>query len=517
MPEYITKACCPLLLLLVCCSMSVADGALPGEVTDWHGFAMHTFPLEGRTCRVAVPKAAAPGKPWIWRARFWGHEPQTDLALLAEGFHVAHIDITDLFGGPEAMRLGDALYAFLTQQHGFSPKPALEGMSRGGLFVYNWAASHPDKVACIYADAPVLDIRSWPGGLGAGQGSPEAWVKCLAAYGLDAETVLGFKGNPLDRLAPLAEAGVPVFHVCGDADEVVPYAENTAVLKERYRALGGSFAEVLKPGVGHHPHSLADPGVIVDFILRHTVDTGDYFYLRSGLDRCRLRFERDKVGRVAFLGGSITHNPGWRPMVIEHLQSRFPETQFEFISAGIPSMGSTPGAFRLERDVLSQGKVDLLFQEAAVNDSTNGYPDTECVRAMEGIVRHARRANPAMDVVFLYFVDPDKMASYRRGEVPPVIVSHERVAKHYGVPGIHLAREVTERIDAGEAVAIVPSELHLRQGDSLTIVNGDDRQHEIGVFSVRSGETVSYTFPNKGTFVGACTLHSGGGVTIYVE
>lgn len=73
------------------------------------------------------------------------------------------------------------------------------------------------------------------------------------------------------------------------------------------------------------------------------------------------------------------------------------------------------------------------------------------------------------------------------------------------------------RIDAGEPVAIVPSELHLEQGDSLTIDNGDDRLHEIGVFSVRSGETISYTFPNKGTFVGACTLHSGGGVTIYVE
>lgn len=74
----------------------------------------------------------------------------------------------------------------------------------------------------------------------------------------------------------------------------------------------------------------------------------------------------------------------------------------------------------------------------------------------------------------------------------------------------------TARIDAGEAVAIVPSEIHLAAGDTLTIENHDDRRHEIGVFNVGSGETRSYTFPNKGTFVGACTLHSGGGVTIYV-
>jgi hypothetical protein len=69
---------------------------------------------------------------------------------------------------------------------------------------------------------------------------------------------------------------------------------------------------------------------------------------------------------------------------------------------------------------------------------------------MEGIVRHARLANPAMDIVLLHFVDPDKMAVIRRGSTPAVIESHERVADHYDVPSIDLAREVTERIHAGE-------------------------------------------------------------------
>lgn len=43
---------------------------------------------------------------------------------------------------------------------GFNKKVALEGMSRGGLIVYNWAAQNPEKVACIYADAPVMDFKS---------------------------------------------------------------------------------------------------------------------------------------------------------------------------------------------------------------------------------------------------------------------------------------------------------------------------------------------------------------------
>ena len=31
---------------------------------------------------VVKPYAVASGRPWVWRARFWGHEPQTDLAML---------------------------------------------------------------------------------------------------------------------------------------------------------------------------------------------------------------------------------------------------------------------------------------------------------------------------------------------------------------------------------------------------------------------------------------------------
>ena len=73
------------------------------------------------------------------------------------------------------------------------------------------------------------------------------------------------------------------------------------------------------------------------------------------------------------------------------------------------------------------------------------------------------------------------------------------------------------RLDSGEAVAIVPNELHFAPGDKLTLVNDDDRRHELGVLSVDPGETVSYSFPNKGVFNGACTLHNTGKVTIYVE
>lgn len=156
------------------------------------------------------------------------------------------------------------------------------------------------------------------------------------------------------------------------------------------------------------------------------------------------------TARVAFLGGSITHNPGWRDSLYTYFRQIFPETNFDFINAGIPSMGSTPGAFRFERDVLKQGPVNLLFVEAAVNDFYNHRNPIEIKRGMEGIIRHALRINPATSIVMMHFVDPNKMDIYRLGKVPEVIRLHEEVARHYNISSVNLAKEVTARIDAGE-------------------------------------------------------------------
>jgi len=49
----------------------------------------------------------------------------------------------------------------------------------------------------------------------------------------------------------------------------VPWDENTGVLAERYRKLGGSITLIPKSGAGHHPHGLQDPTPIVEFILQH--------------------------------------------------------------------------------------------------------------------------------------------------------------------------------------------------------------------------------------------------------
>ena len=432
--------------------------------SEWKGYERLDFAVDGRQCLLVLPKTPATGKPWVWRTEFFGHEPQGDIALLGKGFHVAYMDVSNMYGAPVALDHMDAFYACLTTQFGLAPKTVLEGFSRGGLFAFNWAARHPDRMNGLYGDAPVLDFKSWPGGKGKSPGSPGDWARLQQVYGFTTEQqALDYKLNPVDNLAPLAKAKIPILSVCGETDKVVPIEENTRIVEQRYRELGGQITVIAKPFCDHHPHSLQDPTHIVNFVLRCTPGleqavTGeaqtpygyDYFTVRGGLDNCRVKFEREGQGRVAFLGGSITAGGGWRDQVGAELQRRFPKTKFDFINAGISSFGSTPGAFRFSRDVLKNGPVDLLFEEAAVNDETNGQTDLEQVRGMEGIVRQARLANPAMDIVLLHFADPAKTAMFNQGKIPAVIVNHEKVAAHYNVPSINLAKEVAERIHAGE-------------------------------------------------------------------
>ena len=440
-----------------------AGAVTPSTCSQWNGYERLDFEVDGRACLLVLPKTPAPGKPWIWRTEFFGHEPQGDVALLGKGFHVAYMDVQNLYGAPVALDHMDAFYTQLTAQFGLSPKTVLEGFSRGGLFAFNWAARNPQRTAAVYVDAPVLDFKSWPGGKGRSPGSPGDWERLQQVYAFASEAeALDYKLNPVDNLAPLARAGIPILSVCGETDRAVPIEENSRVVEQRYRALGGPITLIAKPFCDHHPHSLQDPTLIVNFVLRSTgladavtaeaaTPYGyDYFSVRGGLANCRATFAQTGQGRVAFLGGSITAGGGWREHTCNELKQRFPQTQFDFINAGISSFGSVPGAFRFQRDVLGRGPVDLLFVEAAVNDEVNGQSDVNQVRGMEGIVRQARLANPVMDIVMLQFADPAKLKEIGEGRVPAVIANHEQVAVHYAVPSINLALEVAERIHAGE-------------------------------------------------------------------
>ena len=443
----------------------------PTSRSDFHGFDRIDFQFNGVPSIIVLPKQQHPARPWIWRARFFGHEPQTDIALLNDGFVLAYHDVAGLFGAPSAVARWNLFYDFLVNEIHLSPRPVLEGMSRGGLIIFNWAKHNPDKVAAIYADAPVCDFKSWP--LSPNKNTPGDAAQCLKAYGLTAEQAAVYADQPFDNLEPLAKQKVPVLSVCGAADSVVPMAENTDILAERYRKLGGSIRVIAKHDCEHHPHSLKDPSVIANFLKAHSIGENDFIRLHGGnLATSIQAFRSNPSAHVAFLGGSITEMNGYTKLIEDKLKSLYPACHFDFINAGISSTCSDTGAFRFQKDVLSKvpkGQLNLLFVEFAVNDNQDGhFPAPRSERAMEGIVRQTLTHSPDCDIIFLYSANESHLANYAQGSVtidkapvaydntrqsgvvPHEIAAHESVAEYYHIPSVNFAADVQQRMQHGE-------------------------------------------------------------------
>ena len=237
-------------------------------MNQWRGFERLDFEFDGHACILVKPHQAAPGKPWVWRAEFFNDFAQVDEAMAHKGYHIAYVRLSDRYGCPSAVEDMEKFRRMLAEKFGLCEKANIFGFSRGGLYTVNYALTYPQYVQNLYIDAPVLDVRSWPGGKGHGIGSPKCWEECKECYGLTEENAKTFDRNPLDRAEELAKTGIPVIIVAGGADDVVPYDENGEPFVRRFRAAGGVIEEIVKPECGHHPHSLEDPTPVVEFLTK---------------------------------------------------------------------------------------------------------------------------------------------------------------------------------------------------------------------------------------------------------
>lgn len=234
-------------------------------IKNFYGFKMRES--EKGKLKTVIPHTPAKGNPWIWRARFWDHQPQFDIQMLELGYHIVYCDVANLFGSPLAVKRWDNFYK-LNQQWGLNPKPILEGMSRGGLIIHNWALANPDKVAGIYGDNCVLDIKSWPAGFGTSKGSAKAWTTCKNAYGFKTDQeAKTYPQNPIDHITKLKQANIPILYLISTADTTVPPAENSTLAAEKLKPYP-HLQVILKPDLGHHPHSLPNPKSITTFALK---------------------------------------------------------------------------------------------------------------------------------------------------------------------------------------------------------------------------------------------------------
>ena len=251
---------CPVVSLLLCTAVVKADQ-----------FTWKRFEVAGHQAFTISPeKTSAKPTPWVLYAPTFHerlpneqHEGWMFERFLAAGIAIAGVDVGESHGSPDGRQVYDALYEQLTQGDSpFSPKAALLARSRGGLMLYNWAADHPDRVACIAGIYPVCDLRSYPG-----------LDKAAAAYRLTPAVLKRdlAQHNPVARLEPLAKANVPIFHIHGDKDKIVPLKTNSKAVAESYDRLGGQMKLVVAAGQWHNMWpGFFESQELVDFVVTHT-------------------------------------------------------------------------------------------------------------------------------------------------------------------------------------------------------------------------------------------------------
>ena len=275
------------------------------------------------------------------------------------------------------------------------------GASMGATGAVVFATLHPSLLDGVVSLNGMADMESYANFAEAIESS----------YGaLDAGAVLEERRRRSAVLHPERLFGLPLASTTGGLDESVPPASVLELLDalteqqgKHHPAVQPPVLSIHRPNVGHET-DYADTVAALEFTLASLREQRTV--IRSSFRNSLQRFEsqqqqqqqqQQQPARVAFMGGSITEMDGYRPMVATWLQERFPATPFDFVAAGISSTCSTTGAFRLEADVLqstggsfdSGPGLDLFFVEFAVNDDQDAmHSHHECVKGMEGIIRH---------------------------------------------------------------------------------------------------------------------------------
>ncbi|MDR2754920.1 MAG: hypothetical protein LBC20_04375 [Planctomycetaceae bacterium] len=188
------------------------------------------------------------------------------------------------------------------------------------------------------------------------------------------------------------------------------------------------------------------------FSLTALVAAEDDFVVRNGITNSFILFEQKEYQQVAFFGNETLK--GKRPYcnaVVEYFRKHF-----EGANIGLKPFpdqgGSWYGAFRVARAEPVFGatvhNACIEFIDFAPDDF--GKNEQEIIDAWEGIVRGLLSFRRTMDIVFVYTLSPEMLPVFNTGQTPHVIRWAEKVAEHYGLPSVNLAKVAAEKINAGE-------------------------------------------------------------------
>ena len=192
------------------------------ELADQLSCTVDFFEVDGCPAFLIRPKGKTGPSPmpWVWYAPVIGHPNPSHAWMLrqwlAKGIGMAGVDVGESYGSPRGRKVFTALWETLTHAL-WDVRAAVP------------AAAEPRRADALQLGRGESRTRGLhrrdlhglrpPQLSGHGEGERRLWDECRRLGRRLAEH------NPIDRLAPLAKAGVPILHVHGDADTVGPAGE----------------------------------------------------------------------------------------------------------------------------------------------------------------------------------------------------------------------------------------------------------------------------------------------------
>ena len=178
-------------------------------------------------------------------------------------------------------------------------------------------------------------------------------------------------------------------------------------------------------------------------LANNTLENLPESHARNGWPNFFGKIERREDITIAYIGGSITAQPGWRPKSLDHFRQTYPEITFHEINASITGTNSYLGVSRIQRDILDHDP-DLIFIEFAVNDAGGAFSK----KTFEGMVRKALANDITTDICFVYTATVHQVNHLLKGRYQPSSQVMEDVAEHYGIPSIHMVVKVAQLLKA---------------------------------------------------------------------
>lgn len=133
--------------------------------------------------------------------------------------------------------------------------------------------------------------------------------------------------------------------------------------------------------------------------------------------------------------GELPSKRAYAEIFFEWWQKRFPDTEFNFVNAGIGGTDSYLGVHRLTQDVLDYNP-DLVLVEFSVNDGNDNFHKT----SYDNLIYNLLNDHSAPAVMLLFMAQTN--GSSAQG-------NHALIGFHYSVPMVSYANVMTDMMETG--------------------------------------------------------------------